>query len=209
MSLDFLMSGLAEPERQARCRELRALATVYCGLRHLLTAALQAAISDPAAIGQALAETRRTAGSTKAAVAVSLRSVDACLGGRAMRARGRADAAFSLHWPIFLPLLLGSVRVSRGTPLLKIVFSGLGPPFGFRGENLWEAEKPSRPPLVAAAPPPSRSTWLARPRLQRQGRYARRASRQALPRWRAASSPKPARWNSDQDASRMPCLCFL
>ena len=54
--LAFLLDGVPEAERMARCRELRALALVYCGLAHPATEALGAAISDPAATGRALVE---------------------------------------------------------------------------------------------------------------------------------------------------------
>jgi hypothetical protein len=54
--LAFLLDGVPEAERIARCRELRALALVYCGLAHPATEALGAAIGDPAMIGRALAE---------------------------------------------------------------------------------------------------------------------------------------------------------
>jgi hypothetical protein len=45
--LAFLFDGVPEAERRARCRELRALALVYLGLRHPATAALGEAIGDP------------------------------------------------------------------------------------------------------------------------------------------------------------------
>jgi hypothetical protein len=54
--LAFLLDGVPEAERTARCRELRALALVYCGLAHPATKALGAAIGDPAMTGRALAE---------------------------------------------------------------------------------------------------------------------------------------------------------
>jgi hypothetical protein len=52
--LAFLLDGVPEAERMARCRELRALALVYCGLAHPATEALGAAITDPAMTGRAL-----------------------------------------------------------------------------------------------------------------------------------------------------------
>ena len=52
--LAFLLDGICEAERMARCRELRALALVYCGLAHPATEALGAAITDPAMTGRAL-----------------------------------------------------------------------------------------------------------------------------------------------------------
>jgi hypothetical protein len=54
-NLDFLLTGLPEAERAARCRELRALALVFIGLRHPATVALAEAIGDPAAGPRALA----------------------------------------------------------------------------------------------------------------------------------------------------------
>jgi hypothetical protein len=54
--LAFLLDGVPEAERTARCRELRALALVYFGLRHPATAALGEAIGDPTAVDRALAE---------------------------------------------------------------------------------------------------------------------------------------------------------
>jgi hypothetical protein len=47
--LGFLTSGLAEPERSARVRELRVIAMLLCGESHPTTVALAAAISDPSA----------------------------------------------------------------------------------------------------------------------------------------------------------------
>ena len=52
--LAFLLDGVPEAERMARCRELRALALVYCGLAHPATEALAAAITDPAMTDRAL-----------------------------------------------------------------------------------------------------------------------------------------------------------
>jgi hypothetical protein len=52
--LAFLLSDCSDTERAARCRELRALALVYCGSAHPATTALGAAISDPAATDRAL-----------------------------------------------------------------------------------------------------------------------------------------------------------
>jgi hypothetical protein len=48
-------AGLDEPERSARCRELRALAVVYCGRQHPLTLVLAAAIADAESAEQARA----------------------------------------------------------------------------------------------------------------------------------------------------------
>jgi hypothetical protein len=48
--LAFLLDGVPEAERTARCRELRALALVYLGLRHPVTAALSEAIGDPSMV---------------------------------------------------------------------------------------------------------------------------------------------------------------
>ena len=47
---------LAEPERSARLREARVAAQLLLGRKHALTAALVAAIADPAALGAALSE---------------------------------------------------------------------------------------------------------------------------------------------------------
>ena len=55
MNFDFLLTSISEPERAARCRELRALAFVYLGLRHPATVALAEAVADPAAAALALA----------------------------------------------------------------------------------------------------------------------------------------------------------
>jgi hypothetical protein len=55
VNLGFLMAGLPETERAVRCRELRALALVYLGLRHPATVALAKAIGDPAVGPRALA----------------------------------------------------------------------------------------------------------------------------------------------------------
>ena len=52
--LAFLLDGVPEAERMARCRELRALSLVYLGLDHPVTIALAAAVTDPAATDQAL-----------------------------------------------------------------------------------------------------------------------------------------------------------
>jgi hypothetical protein len=52
--LAFLLDGVPEAERMARCRELRALPLVYVGLRHPVTIALAAAVTDPAATDRAL-----------------------------------------------------------------------------------------------------------------------------------------------------------
>lgn len=53
--LSFLLGGDAA-ERVARLRELRALATVFCGPSHPATAALTAAVTAPAQAAHALAE---------------------------------------------------------------------------------------------------------------------------------------------------------
>jgi hypothetical protein len=47
--------GLPEIERQARLRELRALAHILAGPRHPFTAALQNAIADPSTVDGASA----------------------------------------------------------------------------------------------------------------------------------------------------------
>jgi hypothetical protein len=52
--LAFLIADASEAERQARLRELRALALVYFGGKHPITAALRAAIVDPDATNHAL-----------------------------------------------------------------------------------------------------------------------------------------------------------
>jgi hypothetical protein len=52
--LAFLLDGIPEAERMARCRELRALSLVYLGLHHPVTIALAAAVTDPAATDRAL-----------------------------------------------------------------------------------------------------------------------------------------------------------
>lgn len=52
--LAFLIEGAGEAERQARFRELRALALVYFGGKHPITAALGEAIADPGATNHAL-----------------------------------------------------------------------------------------------------------------------------------------------------------
>jgi hypothetical protein len=52
--LAFLLDGVPEAERMARCRELRALSLVYLGLHHPVTIALAAAVTDPAATDRAL-----------------------------------------------------------------------------------------------------------------------------------------------------------
>jgi hypothetical protein len=54
--LAFLLDGISETERMGRCRELRALALVYCGLGHPATKALGAAITDPTMTDRALIE---------------------------------------------------------------------------------------------------------------------------------------------------------
>ncbi|HEX3410640.1 MAG TPA: hypothetical protein VHT00_02885 [Stellaceae bacterium] len=54
--LGFLLSGCLPAEQAARLRELRALALVYLGLRHPVTAALGEAIGDPSMVDRALAE---------------------------------------------------------------------------------------------------------------------------------------------------------
>jgi hypothetical protein len=54
--LAFLLDGVPEAERLARCRELRALSLVYLGLRHPATVALGAAIADPRMTDRALSE---------------------------------------------------------------------------------------------------------------------------------------------------------
>jgi hypothetical protein len=48
------VSGLAEGERVARLREMRALALVFCGPSHPLVSALRRAELDPAAAERAL-----------------------------------------------------------------------------------------------------------------------------------------------------------
>jgi hypothetical protein len=53
-ALAFLLDGVPEAERMARCRELRALSLVYLGPRHPVTIALAAAVADPAATDRAL-----------------------------------------------------------------------------------------------------------------------------------------------------------
>jgi hypothetical protein len=52
--LSFLVVGVSELERQARCRELRALSLLLLGHGHAATVALAAAIADPAATDRAL-----------------------------------------------------------------------------------------------------------------------------------------------------------
>ena len=47
---------LAEPERTARLREARMAALLLFGANHPLSRALSAAITEPAALGHALAE---------------------------------------------------------------------------------------------------------------------------------------------------------
>jgi hypothetical protein len=54
--LGFLLSGCSSSEHAARLRELRALALVYLGLRHPVTAALSEAIGDPSMVDRALTE---------------------------------------------------------------------------------------------------------------------------------------------------------
>jgi hypothetical protein len=54
-NLGFLLQGMSERERTARCRELRALALVYVGSGHPLTVA----VANPDATTQALAELDR------------------------------------------------------------------------------------------------------------------------------------------------------
>jgi hypothetical protein len=56
MSLDFLLAGISEAERDARLREMRVMAMLLCGAGHPLTRALGAAISEPQAIERALRE---------------------------------------------------------------------------------------------------------------------------------------------------------
>jgi hypothetical protein len=53
-SLAFRITGLPEAERAARCRELRALALVYLGLRYPATVALAEAIADPPPVHERL-----------------------------------------------------------------------------------------------------------------------------------------------------------
>ena len=53
--LDFLIAGCDEPERLARCRELRALALVFLGPDHPATVALGVAVLSADGIGPALA----------------------------------------------------------------------------------------------------------------------------------------------------------
>jgi hypothetical protein len=55
----FLLQGVSEGERVARCRELRALALVHVGASHPLTVALGEAVADPDANERALAELGR------------------------------------------------------------------------------------------------------------------------------------------------------
>jgi hypothetical protein len=52
--LAFLLDGVPEAERTARCRELRALSLVYLGPHHPVTMALAAAVTDPTATDRAL-----------------------------------------------------------------------------------------------------------------------------------------------------------
>jgi hypothetical protein len=52
--LAFLIADASEAERQARFRELRALALVYFGSSHPITAAFNEAIADPGATERAL-----------------------------------------------------------------------------------------------------------------------------------------------------------
>jgi hypothetical protein len=52
--LGFLIAGIPEAEREARCRELWALALVYLGPRHPATVALAEAVADAAAGPRAL-----------------------------------------------------------------------------------------------------------------------------------------------------------
>jgi hypothetical protein len=52
--LVFLIADASEAERQARFRELRALALVYFGREHPLMAVLGEAITDPGATEHAL-----------------------------------------------------------------------------------------------------------------------------------------------------------
>jgi hypothetical protein len=52
--LAFLIADGSESERQARFRELRALALVYFGGSHAITVALGEAIADPGATERAL-----------------------------------------------------------------------------------------------------------------------------------------------------------
>jgi hypothetical protein len=54
-NLVSLLAGIPERERAAHCRELRALALVYLGLRHPATIAPAEAVADPAAGPRALA----------------------------------------------------------------------------------------------------------------------------------------------------------
>ena len=54
--LAFLLDGVPEAERTARCRELRALSLVYLGPHHPVTVALGVAVVDPAATDRALIE---------------------------------------------------------------------------------------------------------------------------------------------------------
>jgi hypothetical protein len=54
--LGFLLLNLPEPERAARCRELRALALVYLGLTHPVTKALSEAVTDAEVTDRAIAE---------------------------------------------------------------------------------------------------------------------------------------------------------
>lgn len=71
---------LSESERQARCREWRALAIVLVGRSHPLTVALADAIADPAAADRALCQLeelaplrRRRLLATAAALAIRAR----------------------------------------------------------------------------------------------------------------------------------------
>jgi hypothetical protein len=58
--LGFLLSGCSPAEHAARLRELRALALVYFGLRHPVTAALGEAIGDLSMVDRALADSVRS-----------------------------------------------------------------------------------------------------------------------------------------------------
>ena len=52
--LDFLVTDIDEGERNARLRELRALAVVYLGTQHPVTRSIAEAIADPTAVEAAL-----------------------------------------------------------------------------------------------------------------------------------------------------------
>jgi hypothetical protein len=55
-NLGRLFRGIAESERDARLREMRAVAMLLCGAKHPLTRALERAIIDPGEADGAIAE---------------------------------------------------------------------------------------------------------------------------------------------------------